>query len=175
MRPTSGDALTRTQLPLRRSSDGGARRRIPQSTRRVWSKGSWRWDVGRRVDCLVRLPNGCLARDLTTEIFAAQLIGTNLHSTLDIGRASEDPRLDIKGSNGASHLSSDDRRRNPRIYCKVPLANKNCAVHHYCFAQQNRLGSNYECRNPRFKKVLWLDENPVPWHVSDFDDNLIRR
>jgi hypothetical protein len=142
---------------------------------RVWSKGSCRWDVGRRADCLVRLPNGCLARDLTAEIFAAQLIGTNLHSTSDIGRASQDPRLDIKGSNGASHLSSDNRRRNPRIYCKVPLANKNCAVHHYCFAQQNRLGSNYECRNPRFKKVPWLDENPVPWHVSDFDDNLIRR
>jgi len=117
---------------------------------RVWSKGSCRWDVGRRVDCLVRLPNGCLARDLTTEIFAAQLIGTNLHSTLDIGRASQDPRSDIKGSNGASHLSGDNRRRDPRIYCKVPLANKNCAVHHYCLAQQKRLGSNYKRCNPRF-------------------------
>jgi hypothetical protein len=99
---------------------------------------------------LVRLPEGCLARDLTTEIFPAQLIGMNLYSTSDVGRASQDPRLDIKGSDGASHLRGDNRRRDPRIYCKVPLANKNCAVHDYCFAQQKWLGSNYQRCDPRF-------------------------
>src|SRR5262249_41928936 len=117
-------ALACAQLLLCGSSHGGARRRVAESTLLARSKGGWRWNTGCRADCLVRLPNGCLARNLTAEILAPQFVRANLHRASDFGRASEDPRLDIEGFNGAAHLGSDNRRCNASIHGKVALANQ---------------------------------------------------
>src|SRR5262245_35046019 len=100
---------------------------------------------------------------MLTRVFGARSDDGNLRvdrrefaSTLEIGRASQDARSDIKGSDGASHLSGDNRQRDPRIYCKVSLTNKNCAVHHYCLAQQARLGSNafFAFRDDLFARLI---------------------
>src|SRR5262249_35251361 len=175
-RTSSGSgALACAQLLLCGSSHGGARRRVAESTLLARSKGGWRWNTGCRADCLVRLPNRCLARNLTAEILAPQFVRANLHRASDFGRASEDPRLDIEGFNGAAHLGSNNRRCNASIHGKVALANQNRAIHHDRLAQQNRLWSNNEYRNPRCQEMWWLDENPEPRLVPDFDDDLIRR
>src|SRR5262249_60119993 len=85
------------QLLLCGSYHGGARRRVAESALLARSKGGWRWNTGCRADCLVRLPNGCLARNLTAEILAPQFVRANLHRASDFRRASEGPRLHIQG------------------------------------------------------------------------------
>src|SRR5262249_20059734 len=95
-RSFGSSALACAQLLLCGSSHGGARRRVAESTLLARSKGGWRWNTGCRADCLVRLPNGCLARNLTAEILAPQFVRANLHCASDFGRAGEDPRLDIE-------------------------------------------------------------------------------